>query len=421
MLDPLDASVQQQSHAYYPLVSPTIDLDSGRTPFYVQEAAPNFLTSGAVSYQTIGVPRPPAAVSPLSPISPDWATHQQRSPSWSLPDAEFTLHCPPPPPNCAPPIPGLAAPKDPFPGRAASLTHSAGFYASYNATGYLSPPAQYFPTTYNNHDRHCEPTKASENNNLGSASDNSHTGLVSPPRSLIGQPPSTTISRQQGPGHLLVPSRDSQGLGITIATPSLYSQSPSPTSSTNSPGRVQAGSGLSSGSGSGSGNSLRNSTPTSPRSGTTSQRRSYIPCPSSQPGRNDNNSSAAVDLSTAQTVEGNDKSPKKDKKEKIRAYHREVGARNRQKEKEERQRFEEQAQWLERVNLELVAEEKSLATEKLVLVNELFRHYSVCGAHSDVEEYLAVESLKIVKRAKSRFLKQEHSLTTTDLPPDSPS
>lgn len=94
-------------------------------------------------------------------------------------------------------------------------------------------------------------------------------------------------------------------------------------------------------------------------------------------------------------MESGGKTQKNDKKDKIRAYHRQVGARNRQKEREERQRFEEQSLWLEKVNVDLVAEEKSLATEKLVLVNELFHHYSVCGAYGDVEEYLAVESLKM--------------------------
>ncbi|KAM7217341.1 hypothetical protein V8F06_007284 [Rhypophila decipiens] len=204
------------------------------------------------------------------------------------------------------------------------------------------------------------------------------------PRVIAALDLQSRITFQRGGPDLLFSLPDSrQASGITA---SAYSQTPSPGISTNSSGPIYAGSGIR--------GSRRNSTPTSPHPGSRHQRRSVRP--PSQSRRNSNHSTAG-DLLTAQQVVDS-------KKEKIRAYHREVGARNRQKEKEERQRFELQSQWLEKVNADLVAEEKSLATEKMVLVNELFRH-SRCGAHADVEEYLAVQSSKIVQSAKSQFLK----------------
>ncbi|KAM7205322.1 hypothetical protein V8F33_001153 [Rhypophila sp. PSN 637] len=337
---PLDLSIKPELQNYS-LGSPNADLN-GAFPYLLESpksASLSGLSSG-VCYQTTAVAQP--AVAPLSPISPAWAA-QHRSPPWTN---NITLQRPAPTKFAA-----VAVVKDATPARPI-LSHSAAFYLSNNETSYPSPPAQCSRTP--NHDFSCGPPKAPESNSSpGSASD-SHTSLVSPPRSLIGQPQRRTTFQSGGLDLLFSLPDSRQASGITA---SAYSQTPSPGSLTNSPGPIHVGSGIR--------GSRRNSTPSSPHPGTRHQR---------------------------------------SKKEKIRAYHREVGARNRQREKEERQRFELQSQWLEKVNADLVAEEKSLATEKMVLVNELFRH-SQCGAHADVEEYLAVQSSKIVQRAKSKFLK----------------
>ncbi|KAK4219038.1 hypothetical protein QBC37DRAFT_167040 [Rhypophila decipiens] len=365
---PLDLSIKPEPQNCS-LGSPNSDLN-GAFPYLLdspKSASLSGLSSG-VCYQTTAVAQP--AVAPLSPISPAWAA-QHRSPPWST---NITLQRPAPTKFAA-----LAVVKDRTPARPI-LSHSAALYLSNNETGYLSPPGQCYRTP--NHDYYCAPPKAPESNSSpGSASDG-HTGLVSPPRSLIGQPQSRITFQRGGPDLFSLPdSRQASGI-----TASAYSQTPSPGSITNSSGPIYAGSQIR--------GSRRNSTPTSPHPGTRHQRRSVRP--PSQSRRNSSQSTAGDPLTAQQVVDS--------KKEKIRAYHREVGARNRQKEKEERRRYELQSQWLEKVNADLVAEEKSLAMEKMVLVNELFRH-SQCGAHADVEEYLAVQSSKIVQRAKSQFLK----------------
>lgn len=454
MLAPLDVSVQHISHNHYPqLLSPDIELNGGRSPFLPQATADS-LSGGVVRYQTAGAAQP-AATFPLSPISPAaWAAHPCPPSPWSFPNDKLNFQCPPPTQLNGAPATTFA--KDPPQGEAISLssTHEVGPFItlSNEATGYLSsPPAQYFPTpTYNHDSRRCDPPEPLPPPALPppagtwldpeSASANSHTGLVSPCRSLIGQQGSTTVfgREERGPDPLLVArQQDSQDPGLTTPTSlSVYYQGPSPT--TTSPSH-SAGSICSGGGNAGDNIPRGNSTPISPRSGKTTlcNKRSRPSQSQAYPQTLKSNSNSKTkeksnitgttcgDSTTTQTaVDKNSTSTRtrtrskhkteKEKRDHIRAYHREVGARNRQKEKEERARFELQTQELEKVNAELVAEEKSLATQKLLLVNELFCHYSQCNisngngngsgsgssdgathSHRDLDEYLAVESLKM--------------------------
>lgn len=76
--------------------------------------------------------------------------------------------------------------------------------------------------------------------------------------------------------------------------------------------------------------------------------------------------------------------------EKSRAYHREVGMRNRQKERKDKERFEAASKGLESLNAELVAEERALTAEKLALRQQLFLHAFCNDTH--IGEYLRLTS-----------------------------
>jgi len=71
-----------------------------------------------------------------------------------------------------------------------------------------------------------------------------------------------------------------------------------------------------------------------------------------------------------------------------RAYHREVGMRNRKKDREKRERMEAATRHLEQIHASLMARERALMEERLALREELYQHARMCNDERIVN-YLA--------------------------------
>lgn len=320
MLSPLDEAVGYDGR---PLTSPKIGVNGGVGVYRLDTSAAASLQKFAPSQSTPpggdgqdcqdcqGPPRPPDAVPvipvtqrayyqyPLSPDSPSRAG--QPTPPWptAAADANGSI------------LPSLTCGVDvagpgPSLSEMVSLPNSTILYYT-SPLGHLNlSAAQWVPIYSSLHPR--SPNSPS--------SRRCHTGLVSPPCSLIGQP---SISLPPAP------DRRQESEALAPASPSLPKKQ-------------------------------------KPRK----QVRFKETTPSNQ---------AEIE------------------KEKNRAYHREVAARNRLKEKQKKARFESEKQFLENLNTRLIAEEKALVTEKQSLLEQLYLH-SLC-AHLDVDKYLNVRSQKM--------------------------
>lgn len=310
MLSPLDEAVGYDGR---PLAFPKIGvnrLDTSVASLQKFKFAPSHQSTngGGQDCQDCQGPRPPDPVipvtqpvyyqHPLTPNSPSWA--RQRTPPWptAAADANGSVL---PSPTCGVDVAG------PSLAELVSLPNSTMIYNPSRPDHLDLSAAQCVPIHSALHPQSPNSPPASY----------SQTGLVSPPCSLIGQPPITIP-----PG----PDRRREPEALAPASPS------------------------------------KPAVPARPRK----QVRFKESTPSNE----------------AET-----------EKEKNRAYHREVGARNRLKEKQEKAHYESERQFLENLNTQLIAEEKQLATEKQSLFDELYRH-SLCN-HNDVDKFLILESQKM--------------------------